>query len=365
MVTTHDQSMIKQGSLEYLEGSRTLITGGTGSLGQRLCRMILDGTRDAVVLVYSRDEFKQSECLNSLPPDDAERVRFFLGDVRDFERLKRAMSEVEHVIHAAALKQVPAAEYNPFEFVKTNVVGAENVINAAIDCDVRHVVALSTDKAANPINLYGATKLCSDKLFVSGNSYSGSHGSRFSVVRYGNVVGSRGSVIPFFLAKRKEGALPVTDPKMTRFWITLEQGAALVLNALREMKGGEIWVPRIPSMKLIDLARVIGPECEYPEVGIRPGEKLHEVMIPVDDNRDTLQFDTHFIIRPSFPWWDSQWHAGPGAVPCKEDFYYGSDNNAEWLDERRLGEMIAGLDLIEAREWARERGFKPAGASAS
>jgi UDP-N-acetylglucosamine 4,6-dehydratase len=290
-------------------------------------------------------------------PEERPRLRFFLGDVRDGDRLRRALEGVDFVIHAAALKQVPAAEYNPFEFVQTNVVGAENVINACIDNGVKSVVALSTDKAANPINLYGATKLCSDKLFVAGNSYSGRHRTRFSVVRYGNVVGSRGSVVPFFLRKRKDGFLPITDERMTRFWITLDQGARLVLNALAAMKGGEIWVPRTPSMKLTDLARVIGPECKRPVVGIRPGEKLHEVMVPVDDGRQTVAFTDHFIIRPSFPWWDPGWHTEKGGEPCPDGFYFGSDNNAQWLNDEQLAAMIAALDLPEACEWAKERGL--------
>jgi UDP-N-acetylglucosamine 4,6-dehydratase len=264
---------------------------------------------------------------------------------------------VDFVIHTAALKQVPAAEYNPFEFVNTNVIGAENVINAAIDMRVKKVVALSTDKAANPINLYGATKLCSDKLFVSGNSYSGRHRTRFCVVRYGNVVGSRGSVIPFFLAERKKGVLPITDARMTRFWITLDQAAAFVLNALREMRGGEIWVPRIPSMRITDLAEAIAPECELRHVGIRPGEKLHEIMIPVDDGRQTMQFEHHFVVRPAFSWWPEDWHAGGEGAPCPDGFYYGSDNNPEWLDRERLARMIAALDILEAREWAEAKGL--------
>ena len=347
--------MLELTKLDYLTNARVLITGGTGSLGRKLTRLILDASPSATVIVYSRDEFKQFQMEKQFTPQEQERLRFFLGDVRDFDRLKRAMERVDYVIHAAALKQVPAAEYNPFEFVKTNILGAENVINAALDNEVRHVVALSTDKAANPINLYGATKLCSDKLFVSGNSYVGTRKTRFSVVRYGNVVGSRGSVIPFFLAKRKEGVLPITDKRMTRFWITLEQGAALVLNALREMRGGEVWVPRIPSMRMVDLARVIAPECKQPEIGIRPGEKLHEVMIPIDDGRMTLEFADHFIIKPSFPWWQNDWHAEKGGTQCPEGFYFGSDNNTQWVDDKQLTQMIASLDLPEAKEWAQER----------
>ena len=344
-------------SLSHLEHTRLFITGGTGSLGRQLTRMILSGTHSATVVVYSRDEFKQYEMEKTLGADEKPRVRFFLGDVRDQNRLCRAMGGVDHVIHTAALKQVPAAEYNPFEFVQTNILGAEHVINAALENDVKHVVALSTDKAANPINLYGATKLCSDKLFVAGNSYSGAKPTRFAVVRYGNVVGSRGSVIPFFLAKRREGILPITDDRMTRFWITLEQGAALVLNTLRDMRGGEIFVPKIPSMKLTDLARVIAPECQQQVVGIRPGEKLHEVMIPVDDGRHALEFALHFIITPSFPWWVDDWSQGLGGTRCPDGFYYGSDNNTQWVKDNELATLIGRLDLPEAREWAKEHGF--------
>jgi len=348
--------MINTGDLSHITDSSILITGGTGSLGKQLTRMLLAGGAKRIV-IYSRDEYKQFIMKNGFSVDEQSRLRFFIGDVREVERLKRAMKGVKYVIHAAALKQVPAAEYNPFEFVKTNVMGAENVINAAIDSGVERVVALSTDKAANPINLYGATKLCSDKLFVSGNNYSGKDGTRFSVVRYGNVVGSRGSVIPFFLQKRSENLLPITDPRMTRFWITLEQGANLVLNALLHMRGGEIWVPKIPSMKMTELAKVIAPDAEIKVVGIRPGEKLHEVMISADDGRMALEFDSYFIIKPAFPWWDQEWHLDRGGKPCKDGFYYGSDNNSVWLSEEQLIEMIAGLDLPEAKEWAAERGL--------
>ena len=349
------------GSLAYLEDSRVLITGGTGSLGNKLTRMILDGTKSAIVLIYSRDEFKQYTMRNRFSPEERQRLRFFLGDVRDADRLRRAMERVTYVVHAAALKQVPAAEYNPFEFVKTNVVGAENVINACLDNDVRHAVALSTDKAATPINLYGASKLCSDKLFVAGNSYSGVKETAFSVVRYGNVVGSRGSVVPFFLRKRKDGVLPITDPQMTRFWITLDQGASLVLNALREMQGGEIWVPRIPSMKITHLARVIGPDCRQDVIGIRPGEKLHEVMVPFDDGRDTVRFDDHLVICPSGKRQLIDDYVGRGGERCPDRFWYGSDNNDQWVDDDTMVEMIAGLDLPEAMEWAGERGMGVSG----
>lgn len=351
-------NMIQPGSLDYLMGKRILITGGTGSLGKKLAGIILGQVPDAQVIIYSRDEFKQYQMRELFSREQQGRIRFFLGDVRDLARLKRAMERVTYVIHAAALKQVPASEYNPFEFVKTNVLGAENVINAAIDNDVRNVVALSTDKAANPINLYGATKLCSDKLFITGNSYSGLHPTRFSVVRYGNVVGSRGSVIPYFLKKRKEGKLPVTDLRMTRFWITLEQGALLVLNALRDMCGGEIWVPKIPSMRIRDIAGVIAPECRIEETGIRPGEKLHEVMIPLDDARQSLEFDSYFVIQPNFLWWRKENQIDHDGRPCPDGFYYGSDNSQLLLSDDELERMIAGLDLVEARRWGEERGLK-------
>ena len=349
--------MISEPNFDGLDGKRILITGGTGSLGNELTNMILTGTRSTTVLIYSRDEFKQLQMQQAKDPEQQERLRFFLGDVRDLERLRRAMAGVDYVIHTAALKQVPAAEYNPFEFVKTNVLGAENVINAAIDQEVERVISLSTDKAANPINLYGATKLCSDKLFVSGNSYSGSAGTRFAVVRYGNVIGSRGSVVPFFLRKRHEGVLPITDERMTRFWITLRQGASLVLNALQETLGGEIWVPKIPSLRIVDLARVIAPDCKLEIVGVRPGEKLNEVMIPADDSRLTVEFDDHYVIHPAYKGWHVQNTTRVGGRPCLDGFYYGSDNNTEWLSEDALAQMLARLDLCEAREWARERGL--------
>lgn len=353
--------MIELDDLSYLDGQRILITGGTGSLGRKLTKIILERSRARAVVIYSRDEYKQFLMAQQFDDSARARLRFFLGDVRDADRLRRAFESVSYVIHTAALKQVPAAEYNPFEFVKTNIHGAENVINAALDTGVRHVIALSTDKAANPINLYGATKLCSDKLFIAGNSYSGVKETRFAVVRYGNVIGSRGSVVPFFLEQRRLGELPITDERMTRFWITLEQGAALVLNALREMRGGEVFVPRIPSMRIIDLARVIAPECRTRIVGIRPGEKLHEVMIPVDEGRSTLQFDRHFVILPQVRrdggLATRESYLACGGVPCPDGFYYGSDNNDLWLDDRELARMVADLDLPEAKVWAAERGL--------
>ncbi len=348
--------MLTLRDLSYLENTSVLITGGTGSLGKKLTRLILEKSNVRRVIIYSRDEFKQFEMNDTFTLEEQNRLRFFLGDVRDLDRLRRALDGVDYVIHAAALKQVPAAEYNPFEFVKTNVFGAENVINAAIDNDVKQVVALSTDKAANPINLYGATKLCSDKLFVTGNSYSGTHRTGFSVVRYGNVVGSRGSVIPFFLKERKKNVLPVTDKRMTRFWITLEQGAALVLNSLRDMKGGEIFVPKIPSMKIVDLAAVIAPNAKIEVTGIRPGEKLHEVMIPADDSRETVELKNVYVIQPTLRFWGGERQQNySNAKPCPPDFCYSSDANPEWLSKSQLVKMIVELDLPESKEWARDK----------
>ena len=349
------------GPLDFLAGARILITGGTGSLGNMLTRLLLDCSRVSTIIIFSRDEFKQYQMQSKFTAEELKRMRFFLGDVRDVERLRRAMKGVDYVIHAAALKHVPASEYNPAEFVKTNVMGAENVISACLDAGVKRVVALSTDKAANPINLYGATKLCSDKLFVAGNNYSGKKPTRFAVVRYGNVVGSRGSVVPFFLNERKKGVLPITDSRMTRFWITIDQGAWLVFNALRDMAGGEIFVPRIPSMKIDALARAIAPDCQLKEVGIRPGEKLHEVMITVDDGRSTIAFDTHLVILPQqvLPQWAVRESTclALGGSRCPPDFYFGSDNNTRWLANGELSRMIANLDLPEAKEWAKEQGL--------
>ncbi|MDD5306752.1 MAG: UDP-N-acetylglucosamine 4,6-dehydratase (inverting) [Deltaproteobacteria bacterium] len=333
-----------------------LVTGGTGSFGKKLIEVLLGEHYPGRIVVYSRDELKQFEMQNDPRFADAERLRFFIGDVRDKDRMARAFDGIDVVVHAAALKQVPAAEYNPFEAIKTNVHGAQNVIDCAIDRGVKRVIALSTDKAANPINLYGATKLCSDKLFVAGNAYAGARDVAFSVVRYGNVVGSRGSVVPFFLAKRKEGVLPITDPRMTRFWITLEQGVRFVIDCLNRAKGGELFVPKIPSMKMPDLARVIAPEAEHKVVGIRPGEKLHEVMVTEDDARNTLELGDRYVILPPDGWQRHEaWHRQ--GRPCTDGFRYASDTNDRWLDEAALRKMIADLDLPEAREWAAERGL--------
>jgi UDP-N-acetylglucosamine 4,6-dehydratase len=312
-----------------------LVTGGTGSFGRKLVGTFLRGSPPKRLIIFSRDELKQFEMAQEY---QHECLRFFLGDVRDRDRLMRAFDGVDYVIHAAALKQVPAAEYNPSEAVRTNILGAQNVIDAAIDRGVSRIIALSTDKAANPINLYGATKLCSDKLFISGNSYAGAHRTRFAVVRYGNVVNSRGSVIPFFRKLRSSGALPITDIRMTRFWITLDQGVEFVLGSMDIMRGGELFVPKIPSMSLVDLAKVIAPECRHDIVGIRPGEKLHETMVTEDDARRTLEFDKYYLIQPDFPWWEQSQNQGGKPVPDR--FHYSSDTNPWKLTQDELRKMV-------------------------
>jgi UDP-N-acetylglucosamine 4,6-dehydratase len=319
------------------DGRSVLVTGGTGSFGRQFTQTVLKHSDPKRLIILSRDEMKQGEMAQQFGHDP--RLRFFLGDVRDRDRLYRAFQGVDVVIHAAALKQVPAAEYNPFEVVKTNILGAQNIIDAAIDRGVQKVVALSTDKAANPINLYGATKLCADKLFVAANSYGGGAGTRFACVRYGNVVGSRGSVIPFFLARKASGVLPITHPDMTRFWITLEQGVTLVLAAHQWMRGGEIFVPKIPSMKVIELARAIAPEARLENVGIRPGEKLHEVMIPGDESRNTYEYDTHYVIAPAFHEWDAFDFRSNGGRPVADGFTYSSETNDHWLTVDELRDM--------------------------
>ncbi|WP_022662605.1 UDP-N-acetylglucosamine 4,6-dehydratase (inverting) [Paucidesulfovibrio longus] len=325
-------------------GKTILITGGTGSFGKKCVRTLLDSYEPKKVIVFSRDELKQFEMAQDFPEDKYPNLRFFIGDVRDKERLYRAFHGVDIVIHAAAMKQVPAAEYNPFEAVKTNILGAQNIIDAAIDTGVRRVVALSTDKAASPANLYGATKLCSDKLFIAGNSYSSARETRFSVVRYGNVVGSRGSVIPFFRKIAESGAnkLPITDPRMTRFWITLENGVQFVLDSLERMSGGELYVPKLPSMNILDLAKAIAPHCEIDVVGIRPGEKLHEIMITQDDARHTVEYDSYYVIRPEHRQPGIE-YSDEGCTPVPEGFEYNSRDNAQWLDIPKLQEMIEDL----------------------
>ncbi|MHB8621011.1 MAG: UDP-N-acetylglucosamine 4,6-dehydratase (inverting) [Chloroflexota bacterium] len=327
-----------------LDNKAVLVTGGTGSFGKKFVEIVLREYRPQKLIVFSRDELKQHEMRQVFPETSGSPVRYFIGDVRDKDRLLRAFDGVDVVVHAAALKQVPACEYNPLEAIKTNVLGAANVIDAAIDRDVKRVVALSTDKAANPINLYGATKLCSDKLFVAANNYSGYHGTRFSIVRYGNVVGSRGSVIPFFRERRERGLIPITDPRMTRFWLTLDQGVRFVLDSLERMQGGEIFVPKIPSMRIMDLAEAIAPGCPTEVVGIRPGEKLHEIMVPEDDAHHTAEYDSYFTIFP--PAADGQVHEPlAGGRLCPDGFCYSSDNNDRWLTVGDLRGMIDGVEI--------------------
>jgi UDP-N-acetylglucosamine 4,6-dehydratase/5-epimerase len=315
-----------------------LITGGTGSFGKKCTEMILSRYKPKRLIIFSRDELKQWEMAQQFPVEQYQCMRYFIGDVRDEERLRRAFHGVDFVIHAAALKQVPAAEYNPFEAVKTNILGAQNVINVAIDQRIKKVIALSTDKAANPINLYGATKLCSDKLFIAGNSYVGREHTIFGVVRYGNVVGSRGSVIPFFLKKKEEGTVPITDPRMTRFWITLEQGARFVLECIERMVGGELFVPKIPSMNILDLARAICPDCKTEIVGIRPGEKLHEVMIPRDEASNTVEYDDYYLIKPAFRFFSRRFNSESG-TPVPEEFEYSSGTNPWFLTIEEMREI--------------------------
>ncbi|HHU91800.1 MAG TPA: UDP-N-acetylglucosamine 4,6-dehydratase (inverting) [Halanaerobiaceae bacterium] len=324
-----------------LDGKTILVTGGTGSFGKKFTRMVLDRYDVNKLIIFSRDELKQAQMRAEF--GDNPKLRFFIGDVRDKERLYRAFDGVDVVIHAAALKRVPECEYNPFEAIKTNVIGAQNIIDAAIDRGVSKIVALSTDKAVNPINLYGATKLCSDKLFIAGNSYVGGKDIRFAVVRYGNVVGSRGSVVPLFMKLKNTGKLPITDPRMTRFWITLEEGVEMVFTALEKMQGGEVFVPKIPSMKITDLAKAIAPECELEIVGIRPGEKLHESLITASDARHTLEFDNYYIIQPEFSWWRLGNHKD--GKPIEEDFEYTSDKNEEWLTVEEMREMLKQLQF--------------------
>jgi UDP-N-acetylglucosamine 4,6-dehydratase/5-epimerase len=319
-----------------LDGKNILVTGGTGSFGKKFTEVLLRDHNPRKVIIFSRDELKQHEMQRSGFNDP--RLRFFIGDVRDKGRLVRAMNGVDIVVHAAALKQVPACEYNPIEAINTNVNGARNVIDAAIDTGVEIVVGLSTDKAVNPANLYGATKLCMEKLFVQSNAYSGGVGTRFSIVRYGNVVGSRGSVIPVFKKQKESGTLTVTDPRMTRFWITLEQGVKFVINAMTSTQGGEIFIPKIPSMNIVSLAKVIAPEAELSVIGIRPGEKLHECLLSEDEARYTYEFDNQYIIHPHHSWWDAAIPEGSKQVP--EGFSYVSCSNEQWLSLEALATMV-------------------------
>lgn len=321
-----------------------LITGGTGSFGQAFVPAALAKFNPRRLVIYSRDEMKQWEMAKAYANDD--RVRFFIGDVRDKERLSRALNGVDYVIHAAATKIVPTAEYNPFECVKTNVLGAMNLIDACIDQGVKRVVALSTDKASNPVNLYGATKLTSDKLFIAGNSYVGANDTNFSVVRYGNVMGSRGSVIPFFLSLAKNGVLPITDERMTRFMITLEQGVDLVWHALNDMVGGEIYVTKIPSMRVIDIARTLAPDAELKLVGIRPGEKLHEQMIGLEDAPFTYEYPNHYKILPAIHGWCDDPKRQKDGVLVPDGFIYSSDNNADWMSSEYLLNWVKNNSIL-------------------
>jgi UDP-N-acetylglucosamine 4,6-dehydratase len=317
------------------ENLNVLVTGGTGSFGKKFVEIMMREFKPNKIIIYSRDELKQHEMKMSGFNDPS--LRFFIGDVRDKNRLKRAMREVDVVIHAAALKQVPSCEYNPFEAVKTNILGAQNIIDAAIDCGVKKIIALSTDKAVNPVNLYGATKLCSEKIFIQGNSYSGIQDTSFSCVRYGNVIGSRGSVIPLFVKQRKKGKITITDRKMTRFWLSLEHAVDVVIKALGHMQGGEIFVPKIPSMKIIDLAKAIAPDCEIEIIGIRPGEKIHEILITEEDGRYTVDYDGLYVILPQFSWWRRKNYKEADSLP--ERFSYTSNNNEKWLTLNQLENM--------------------------
>ena len=317
-----------------------MVTGGTGSFGKKFAEIVLRDYHPQKLIIFSRDELKQHEMRTG--GFDHPSLRYFIGDVRDADRLQRAMNGVDIVIHAAALKQIPACEYNPIEAIMTNVIGAKNVINAALDTGVKKVIALSTDKAVNAVNLYGATKLCAEKLFVHGNVYSGSYGTLFSCVRYGNVVASRGSVIPLFLKQRQNGAITVTDPRMTRFWITLEQGVRFVIRCIGHMRGGEVFVPKIPSMNIMDLAQAIAPDCQIEQIGIRPGEKLHEVLISEDEGRHTLELDDMFVVQPAHPWWTNDgWKEGH-LLP--DGFRYGSNNNSQWLKIDDLRSLVDSLE---------------------
>lgn len=332
-----------------LNGKTLLITGGTGSFGKCFTKYVLDRYDVKKIIIYSRDEFKQWMMENEFrayKKGYEEKLRFFIGDVRDLERLKRACYGVDYIIHAAALKQVPACEYNPNEAIKTNINGAMNIIEASLDCGVQKVVALSTDKAVNPVNLYGGTKLVSDKLFIAANAYAGSKDVNFSIVRYGNVAGSRGSVIPFFNSLIKKGVteMPITDFRMTRFWISLTQGVELVIKALEEAKGGETFISKIPSFKITDLAEAMLPGCKLIETGIRPGEKLHEIMVTTEDSYTTYEYDKHFIVYPQMTWNDRQ-KPDLSGKKVEEGFFYSSGNNTEWLSVADIQELLKTVDL--------------------
>lgn len=328
-----------------------LVTGGTGSFGKKFIEIMLSEYHPAKLIVFSRDELKQHEMrVNGF---DHPTLRYFIGDVRDLGRLRRAMQEVDIVIHAAALKQVPACEYNPMEAIKTNILGSSNVIEAALDCGVKKVMGLSTDKAVNPVNLYGATKLAAEKLLIQSNSYAAGSVTRFSCVRYGNVVGSRGSVIPVFLQQRRNGKLTITDERMTRFWLTLEQGVRFVIRSTEEMLGGEVFVPKIPSTKILDLAKVIAPEAELEVIGIRPGEKLHEVLIHEDEARSAIELEDMFVIQPAtMLWFGHEWQEKGQRLP--EGFRYGSESNPVWLTIDQIREIVAPFESAQLNAYMNE-----------
>ncbi len=331
-----------------LNGKSILITGGSGSFGKHFIKSVLDRYAPKRLIVFSRDELKQYEMAKQLGQIDQKVLRFFIGDVRDYARLEMAMQDVDFVVHAAALKQVPTAEYNPFECIQTNIHGAENVVRAAINNNIDRVIALSTDKAANPINLYGASKLASDKIFVAANSLSSHRRTRFAVVRYGNVIGSRGSVVPFFRQCVAEGSthLTITDPEMTRFVIALGSGVNFVLSCFNRMKGGEIFVPKLPSVNIVDLAKAIAPELPHEVVGIRPGEKLHEVMVTADDARNTLELTDSYMITPQFKYWDDEPYTEQQVTPVPDRFTYSSDSNNEWLDREQIQQLLRNSEAL-------------------
>jgi UDP-N-acetylglucosamine 4,6-dehydratase len=325
-----------------IKNKNVLVTGGTGSFGKSMVERLLNDDQVNKVIVFSRDELKQFEMQSKLKSD---KLRYFLGDVRDYERLKQATYGVDVIIHAAAIKQIPAAEYNPMETIKTNIIGAENIVNVAIENSVSKVIALSTDKAANPANLYGATKLCSDKLMIAGNVLSGARSTRFSVVRYGNVLGSRGSVIPFFIEQAKLGVIPITHEKMTRFWLTIQEGVEFVLRSLERMQGGEIFVPKIPSFKIIDVARIVAPNVPIKFIGVRPGEKLHEIMITEDDAQFTFEFENHFAILAPFLV-DSRLYADD-SKKVQVGFSFDSQNNPNWHNDESFREVLRKIGLLK------------------
>jgi UDP-N-acetylglucosamine 4,6-dehydratase len=347
--------VLRRGALVNWSEQVVLVTGGTGSFGKKFVELMLREYHPQKLIVFSRDELKQHDMrAGGL---DHPSLRYFIGDVRDPQRLMRAFSGVTVVVHAAALKQVPACEYNPFEAIQTNIMGGRNVIDAAIDQGVRRILALSTDKAVNPINIYGATKLCAEKMFVQANAYAGARDTRFSCARYGNVVGSRGSVIPMFMEQRKRGKVTITDPRMTRFWITLEQGVRFVVRCIEQMHGGEIFVPKIPSMKLVEMAEAVAPGCEVECIGIRPGEKLHEVLLAEDEARNAIETEDMFVVQPAHSWWSKEnWEQGE-ALP--EGFRYASDTNPQWMTAEDLYALVEGcapnLTVLPREEKIRAR----------